>query len=482
MTQTTHRTIMISSTLMGAQQVVSLVVGVAQAKIVAVLLGTTGTGAFGIYASLMELGQSIFGLGVRGSGVRQIAAARNRHRDVLPSLDIRIQFWACLCLGALAGVTMFIFRHTLSRMTFGDTAYADGVAAIAAATAVALITTGMLSSLHGLRRIRDLTFVHIASSILSAMVAIGLVYAFREQGIAPAFLGANLCVLATAWLFFRRLPLAPSPCSLKELRRKIATLLRLGSGFLSASLCVTFTAYAVRALLVFFHAIEIAGLYQAAWMLSTFYCKMVLRAMGVDFFPRISAAIKEPSLFNRQINEQTEIGFLLVVPGLLLCMTAAAPVLRLLYAATFTAAVPAVRLMAAGMLVRTAGWPLTYVPLALNRPATTFLVELLLAMTLMGLSVICIPRLGLNGAALAFLITSLAYTGVHYYVARRLSGFRWSVRSGRCILATGSAGLSVFLLLVADTPVSVIAAWVVTLATVAMCGGLALWIWQRGER
>ncbi len=474
MADTTHRTILISSSLMGTQQVVQLVVGVIQSKIVAVLLGTVGTGAFGIYASLMNVGQSVFGLGLTGSGVRTIAASRQRDAHAIPSRDIRIQLGFGAFLGTVAGLLMIAFRHPLSRLTFGDASHATPIGFIAVATGVALATTGLLTSLQGLRRIRDLTFVHIGGAVLSALAAISLIYVYRERGIALAFLAGNICVWFMAWLYFRRIPRQAERCAMADVRRTITGLVKLGAGFMSASLFVALTAYAVRALLVHFRDVETAGLYQAAWMLSTFYCTMVLRAMGTDFFPRISAAAGDPIAFNRQVNEQTEVGFLLVTPGLLICMVAASPVLRILYTGEFTVAVPAARWMLAGMLVRAAGWPLAYVPLALNRPLVTFLTESLFAAVLIGLSVIGIAKGGLNGAGFAFFVTALVYSAVLMVAARRLTGFRWSTPCKRMMRWTYSASLAVIGLLLTGNGRLEVAAWVIAVLTAGACGTLAL--------
>lgn len=471
--KSTHRTIMISSSLMGTQQIVRLVVGVVQSKIVAVLLGTTGTGVFGVYASLINLGQSVFGLGLAGSGVRQIAASTERDSNGIPALAIRIQIWFSLFLGVFGGGVMYAFRYPLSRFSFGDVTHADGIGYIAAATGVGLATTGLLTSLQGLRRIRDLTFAHIVGAVFSAMSAVTLIYIYRENGIAPAFLVANSCVLLAAWLFFLRIRRQAVRASRQAIVDVVSGLVRLGAGFMSASLFIALTAYAVRALLVHYRDVETAGLYQAAWMLSTFYCTMVLRAMGTDFFPRISAVAGDRIVFNRQVNEQTEVGLLLVMPGLLVCMVAAVPVLRLLYTGAFTEAVTAARWMAAGMMVRAAGWPLAYVPLALNRPRVTFLTEGLFAGGLVGLSALFVPLAGLDGASFAFFVTSLVYTVVLLLAARRLTGFFWSNNCKKIIISSYATGSAVLVLLLAGGRVAFVAASLITLATVIRSGWMA---------
>jgi enterobacterial common antigen flippase len=481
--QSTHRTILVSSSLMGMQQVVRLAVGVVQSKIVAVLLGPAGTGSFGAYASLMNLWQSLFGLGIVGSGVRHIAASHALDRTAAPSRDIQTLLRVVAFLAGLAGVTMFLFRAPISRLTFDTTAYAPGIGFIAGATALALMTSSLLTVLKGMRRIRDLTFANVLGALLSAALSILVIYLYREDGIAAAFLAASACSCLAAWLWFRRIDMRkPEALPWRDAWRRVADLVRLGGGFMSVSLFVTLTAYAVRALLTRYHGIQSAGIYQSAWMLSSFYCTMVLQAMGTDFLPRISAVCEDKDVFNRQVNEQTEVGMVMVVPGILFCMVAAVPILRVLYTAEFLQGVQVARWMMAGMLVRVAGWPLAYIPLARNRPLVTFVTEGLFSMVFIGLGIVLIPGAGVDGAGLAFFLTSLVYTGVLVVMARRISGFRWSRRCLRSIAGAYIAGGTVFGLLLSSAVAAYYTAVSIVVGVVALSAYRILHIYFVGKR
>ena len=53
-----------------------------RAKAMAVLLGPAGFGLMGVYDSIINLAQSIAGLGINSSGVRQIAKQSVRAKQV----------------------------------------------------------------------------------------------------------------------------------------------------------------------------------------------------------------------------------------------------------------------------------------------------------------------------------------------------------------------------------------------------------------
>jgi PST family polysaccharide transporter len=71
----TYGQILKSSVLIGGSTVLNIGIGIVRTKATAVLLGPTGFGLMGLYGSIADLAVSIAGMGVNGSGVRQIAEA-----------------------------------------------------------------------------------------------------------------------------------------------------------------------------------------------------------------------------------------------------------------------------------------------------------------------------------------------------------------------------------------------------------------------
>ena len=55
-------------------------IGIVRTKAMAILLGPAGFGLFGIYNSVANISQTLAGMGVNSSGVRQIAEARKLRR------------------------------------------------------------------------------------------------------------------------------------------------------------------------------------------------------------------------------------------------------------------------------------------------------------------------------------------------------------------------------------------------------------------
>lgn len=443
--RTSYREIFFSSALMGFQQVVCLAVGLVQAKIVAVLLGAAGTGMFGVYASLLTLAQSLFGMGVTGSGVRIIAAAQAP--GVLPGREIAGVLRCGFLLGVAGCVVTWTFRDAISRLTFGSTEQAAGVGWMAAALALGLLASQYMAVLQGLRRLRAMAYANVLSAVLSAVLVVLLIHQYRARGVAPAFVAAAAAALFSAAWFSRRLTGSAPRMPVREHAALFGSLAKLGIGFMATPLLASLSAYAIRMLLTRFGGLETAGLYQASWTLATFYSGILLQAMSADFLPRISGLAQDAASFNRQVNEQAEVTLLLLVPGLLLCLVLAPTLLALLYTRDFVAAAEPTRWMLAGMMVRAAGWPLAFVPLALNRPSATLASEGLFAVVLVGTTAAGLQWGGLEGAGIAFLVTSLVYSLVLTAIAGRLAGFAWTATCRKLFLFLYGSGALMMLIL-----------------------------------
>ncbi len=438
-----YRAIFRSTLLVGVQQFVRLVAGVVQSKLVAVWLGASGTGAFGMYAALMNLGQNLFTLGLFSSGVRQIAAEWGDEGRSVPVSTIRVFLRAYAALAVAGGLCFVLFRKSLSRWSFGDSSHAAAVGYLGLALAAAMMAAARMSVLQGLRRLRAMTAANSLAALLGAAGAIGLVYRFRAAGIAPAFLAVSLCAWLSALLFSPRLPPAGIGIG-SEARRILPRLFGLGSGFLGASLLAAASAYAVRVFLARSSGLEAVGLYQAGVMLATFYTGMATEAMSADFLPRICAAADRPPELHRQTHEQMESGLLILAPGVLLGAAGAPLLLQTFYSSAFLPALGAALWMLAGAGLRAAVWPLSCIPVALNRPKTIVEIEAAAAVALVLFSFVGIRMGGVLGAGIGFCAASVVYAALLTRRVRRLASFSWSRRLRRWGGGLAVAAIAIF--------------------------------------
>jgi PST family polysaccharide transporter len=190
-------------------------------------------------------------------------------------------------------------------------------------------------------------------------------------------------------------------------------------------------AYAVRIIIRQDVGIAAVGYYQAAWVLGGFYVDFILQAMGVDFYPRLTAVAGDNPECNRLVNEQTEVGLLLAGPGLLATLTFAPVVISLLYTSQFQPAVEIFRWICLGMMLRVVTWPMGFIQLAKGKRNLFLGLQFVASVLNVGLVWLGLKLFGLIGTGVAFFALFLIHLTIVGWVARELSGFRWSCANRR---------------------------------------------------
>src|SRR5690349_6072677 len=115
----TYGQILKSTALVGGSQVVNIALGMIRTKAMAMLLGPAGFGLAGLYMSIANLTQSIVGMGVNSSGVRQIAEAAGSDNEERIAQTAAVLRRTSVLLGVLGAAVLILFSRQVSTLTFG---------------------------------------------------------------------------------------------------------------------------------------------------------------------------------------------------------------------------------------------------------------------------------------------------------------------------------------------------------------------------
>jgi len=430
--KSSYREILRSSAVMGGAQAINYLVGLLRIKAVAVLLGPAGVGVIGLYTSASNLVGAVTGLGLQRSSVRAIASAQGDPVAVARATRmLRRLCWATGALGWIASVALAI---PLSRMMFQSATHAWALAILGGTLLLGAINGGQLALLRGLRRIDDIARVQVVGAVLNTIVTIALYAWLRERGIVPVMLATASVSLAISWWFVRRVDMQDMSMTWAEAVAEAKPMVSLGIALMTSTVLSMLLEFYVRSLISKTYGVDAVGIYQAAWSLSGMFAGFVLTAMGTDFYPRLTAVIHDRVAAIREINEQTEIGVLLALPGLLGTLALAKWIVWALYSAAFAPATNVLVWMSLGVFGRVISWPLGYVQLALNVGKWYVATEVFFIALQAALVVWMVPRFGVVGAAYAFFGCYASYFIGMSWLTRRLIGFRHSPASLRLIL------------------------------------------------
>lgn len=433
-----------SSALVGGSSLLNVLIGMVRTKVMAVLLGPAGFGIFGVYGSISTLAQTLAGMGVNSSGVRQIAeAAGTGDARQIASTTVVLRR-VSLLLGLLGAGLIIALSRPIAVVTFGNSARASAIAGLSAAVFLTLVSGGQSARVQGLRRIPELAKISVVGALGGTLLSIPLVFWLRERGVIPALISVAAATLGASWWYSRGVSVEQVSVSGSELRRESSALLKLGFAFMSSGLMTMGVAYVVRTTVLRKVGMEATGLYQSAWTLGGLYVAFILQAMGADFYPRLTACVAHRQECNRLVNEQMEVGLLLAGPGVLGTLTCAPLAIALFYSSRFLPAVEILRWICLGTLLQVVTWPMGFIIVAKARQALFFWCEAAWALVSLALAWMCVSSFGLKGAGIAFFGSYVFHGLLIYGVVRRLSGFRWSAQNTKRTLFFGALTAVVF--------------------------------------
>lgn len=460
---------------MGGAAAVNLLLGMVRVKFASVLIGTTGVGLMASLTAIQGLVGTLFGLGIGSSAVREVAAAVGRNDDQAIGKAVLTLRRICWLTGLAGMAAMMLFSPLLSQMTFGSDAYVYDIAAMGLVILFGNLSGGQMAMIQGLRRIGDMARINIIGAILATGVAIVFYNWLGLRGIVPSLVSIAALQLTVSWFYAQRVPVPAVSLTWRQSFRDAGGMVRLGLVFMWTGLLGAGVGYLTVILITQQIGLQAVGLYSAAFNLSGVFVNFVLNAMGADYYPRLTSVTDDKAAMNRMVNEQTEIGLLLAVPGLLATMAMAPWIIQLFYTREFLGAVELLQWFILGCLGRVISWPLGFVMLALGKGRLFFYVECAFHIAHGLLVFIGIAVFGIEGVALGFFLMHVGYVVAVYLVCRHLTGFRWSAGSNRVAILVLPPFMAMMLVSrwLPLWPATLIGLVIVTLASVLSLRGLA---------
>ena len=429
-----YRAALAPTAITGASAVVVLALQMVRSKVIAVLLGPSGIGLFGVLTSAAMTVAMIVGMGLSASGARQVAAAvATASRDHI-ARAVHVLRRTSIVLGLLGGVILLTASRPLARLTIGSDEFSGSLAVLGLLVLFRTVSGSQAALLRGFRQIGDLARLRIWGAVLGTSFAVPLVWIWGLDGVAPAIAAAAGGSAFVSWSYARRIRVGRVRLSIADFGHELSGLLGLGSAFVVSGVLVSSTTLAMRSILARTLDLAAVGQFQAAVGLSVVYVDFILQAMGLDFLPRLTGAVADNAKCNRLVNEQSEISMLLAGPGILAILVVAPVAIPLLYSGSFGQAVGILRWQCLGVLLRVATWPVGYV-LQARGEARVFAVTEGFAHIFHLFVFWWLTRVaGLTGASFALAILYAVHLPLILMVVRHYTGFCWTGDARRVLL------------------------------------------------
>ncbi|WP_163929971.1 O-antigen translocase [Paraferrimonas sp. SM1919] len=422
-----------SSSIIAGAQGINMLIGMIRVKFVAILIGPIGVGLLATYQSLTTMFGTVAGLGLQQSAVRDVAQAVANDDAIKIARTVKSLRRLCWLTGGVGALSVIFLSPWLSQITFNNSEQTINIAVLGITLVFANLKGGQVAIIQGMRRIGDLAKLNIIGAVSGTVISVIMYWLYGINGIIPALLLLSLIELIASWLFARKIEIEAIEISWKETFTEANSMVRMGLAFMWNGLLVAIIAYLTRIIIAEEIDMIAVGIYTAAFALSGIIVNFILGAMGADYYPSLTAINNDHKAMCKLVNQQTEIGFLLALPGLLATIAFAPLLIEIFYSSEFGDAANLLRYFALGCIGRVLSWPLGYILLAKGYSRLFAGIETIINLIHIILIVLLLKFIGLKGVSIAFTILYFIYIMIMLCVSRYIIGHRWSVGVKRII-------------------------------------------------
>lgn len=426
MSKDSYSQIFKASSISGGSQAATLLIGMVRTKLVAILIGPSGVGLIGLYLSLAGLMSTISGFGISSSAVREIARRRSAGDDAGKAHTVMALRRIAWFTGTLGWCLTAALAWPLSVHLLGSGDQSLAVAALGAVVLFTATATSLSALLQGTQRIGDIARINVWAALIGTVFAVVIYLVLRERGVVPVLILLAIVQYLCTWWFARAVADAPVAQTWGETFKHFKALSRAGVGFMWGTVVVAARAMLIRAVIVREFGLEANGVYQAALSMATLFGGFILAAMSVDFYPRLSAVAADHPAANRTVNEQIEVGVLLALPGLVGTLAFADLLIQVFYTKAFLEGATLLPWLCVGTFMQIVLGPLAMIARAKGAARWMIVSETYANVLNVVFSVGLMTLFGLRGVAYGFALMYVAYGALMVWIARHLSGFRFT--------------------------------------------------------
>lgn len=444
-------------------QMLSIACSVVRCKLVAMWIGPIGVGLFALWNSALEMIGTASNLGIRNSSVRSLAVEFAKG-DVnkIGRMAAVVRRWS-VWLGLAGAFFTVALAPLLSTVTFGDDRHIWGFVLLAVAVLMNSLMNGEHAILQGTSMLRRLASASVAGSVAGVVVSVPMFYVWRVDSVLPSVVVSAVVAALCAYVF-RKKDCVSQQVSRAEVMQQGGEFVRLGIYMTIGVVLALIGNYAFMAYLNAAGGTDEVGYYQTGYTLANKYVGLVLTALGMEFFPRLSRVSHSRRATELFTSQEINITLFILTPLVMIMMLLRQPVVSLLYDTAFLVALPCFTWMLVGMVLRATSWCMAFVILVRGDGRTYVATEALSTLVGLALNVASYHYYGLTGLGVSFAVWYAVYNvivGVVYFGKYRMR------LHGRAIAMAGVAvALSVGCALLVESEAYVAAAVLIVVALV----------------
>ena len=420
---------------------------VVKMKLVAIWLSAVGVGLFGIFNTTIDTISIITGLGLRQSGVREIAKHSNE-AGVLRKVVARLRGW-CFLSGLLGALIISFLAPVLSYWFFGNMNNWWQFMLLAGALLMNSLIGGEQAILQGTEFFKRLAKASVYGSALGLAISIPM---FRWLGDISVILSILAYYSSTLFfLYINRNKSLRYELPDKEEMKMGTEFVKLGGYIALASFASSLAQMIFMSWLNKEASTAEVGYFQAGNTLVFRYTSIIFSAVGLEFYPRMASnshSSKRMSLF---VSHEISLLLKIFTPMLIAFLLFRHQIVHILYASEFEVILPFISIAICTVILRAISTCMAFSIIAKGEGKTYLFTEGLDAVIGVILSIWLYGLYGLLGIGIAqviwYGIYLLAISGVYFVRYKlRISYGTWALIAVSVIISGIAAIIAVMYL------------------------------------
>ena len=407
--KSSYRQILKATSIFGGVQVFQILISIIRSKIIAIFLGPSGMGIANLFMSTLGLVTSLTNFGLGTSAIRNVAEAYASGDEIKISKVVAVFRKLVWITGLLGTIITLISSKWLSQMAFGNQKYYMAFMWLSVTLLFDQLTKGQNVILQGTRKLNDLAKANLYGSIFGLFISVPIYYYYRIDGIVPALIITSILGFIIAFIFAKKVIIPSLKVSKNETKTIGKNMLYLGIVLGLNGMLVSGSSYILQMYISRYGGIVDVGLYAAGFTIITTYVGLVFMAMSTDYFPRLSEVANDRDKSTLIINQQAEIGVLILSPILTVFLVYINWIITVLYTSKFIPVTEMIQWAALGMYFKVVSWCLGYLLLAKGIAKIYFWAEFISVCYSFILNIICYNFFGLEGLGISYMLGYLMY-------------------------------------------------------------------------
>ena len=419
------------------------VAALVQNKVLAVVVGPSGVGFYGLALTLATLFSTIAALGISAALMKRIAEIGGTEHESDTWGTAVLGIGTVVVVSALLTALVILNYHLVADLFLkSDTISDSDRRFIVVASAVGILPAALVPTMGGfLRGLRSLREYVIAGVIGAIALVVAIVVGALVGDARGAFIGFLIGeVINAATLFVYALRVARGKGISFRIhleRRHLVTiekaLLVLGILALVAGLGSNVGQAVARAHLANAFNLQAVGFFAAAWAISNRVPNLIYQTFTSYLMPEISALRRNWEPIVKIQNDACRISLLAVTPVLSLAIAAGPWIVSILLSESFQPMVDLLRLMFIGELISVVAWAGGSALYPSGRPLSSAVFEWSFWAVFVAGVFVAAGADELNAVGGAYIVAEAVLVAMIYVWERRHHNFRWSAQNLRLI-------------------------------------------------